>query len=342
MASDKKIALYYPYIDITDASLIKTAALYWDELQTIVPESISDPYKSPASKEAKQEGFLRSRIVHEMDDAVQKTGKEFVRDVKQDSVREHIVSIVRTTNPKEKKWTKVHFQKWAPQHLMKVWLDFRDYFPLSPTPDDFIIFPEPLANSYMSRLASVIAESDTTNPITSNLSYHNVLVDRYLDYSDERRSNQSQLANLSLQTISIDPAVPLIEILKFRNKNGDMLINFRRQIRELSRQIQIGFDTANKQKVFEEIITDKIVPVRREVEAKLEENNLKFVGSCITIALAGYAGIVFSGEYLGQLITAGILISAALIGNLRSERKVPVDNQLGYLYKAQQKLGGGS
>jgi len=39
-------ALFYPYIDINDEQWLKTSLLYWDEIRTIVPETIKNPYQS--------------------------------------------------------------------------------------------------------------------------------------------------------------------------------------------------------------------------------------------------------------------------------------------------------
>ena len=36
-------ALYYPWIDIKDESWLKTTILYWNHIQTIVPESFDNP-----------------------------------------------------------------------------------------------------------------------------------------------------------------------------------------------------------------------------------------------------------------------------------------------------------
>lgn len=36
-------ALYYPTIDIEDSEWMKTAILFWDEINTIVPESQPAP-----------------------------------------------------------------------------------------------------------------------------------------------------------------------------------------------------------------------------------------------------------------------------------------------------------
>jgi hypothetical protein len=52
-------ALYYPYIDIRDGGWLRSAVLFWDELQTIVPTSIENPYNEADTKICEQEGYLQ-------------------------------------------------------------------------------------------------------------------------------------------------------------------------------------------------------------------------------------------------------------------------------------------
>lgn len=51
--------LYYPWIDIHDDSWVKTAILYWDEINTIVPFSMRSPYQSQVATLLEQERILR-------------------------------------------------------------------------------------------------------------------------------------------------------------------------------------------------------------------------------------------------------------------------------------------
>ena len=111
------------------------------------------------------------------------------------------------------------------------------------------VMPAILANAYMSRLASAITSNDGSVPITDSPEGHDILTSRFVDYSQEHRSNQAQLATLSLQTLSINPETPLIEILSFKDKNRDMLYRFRSYMRELARQVRHGLDTNEKQNV---------------------------------------------------------------------------------------------
>ncbi|WP_128961942.1 DUF6236 family protein [Bradyrhizobium guangzhouense] len=52
-------ALYYPYIDIRDSGWLRSAILFWDEIQTIAPTSIHNPYQDPDTKICEREGYLR-------------------------------------------------------------------------------------------------------------------------------------------------------------------------------------------------------------------------------------------------------------------------------------------
>lgn len=57
-------ALYYPWIDISNEQWLKTAALYWSKIHTIVPESISNPYTSESAKIMNDAGLLEPIVVN--------------------------------------------------------------------------------------------------------------------------------------------------------------------------------------------------------------------------------------------------------------------------------------
>jgi hypothetical protein len=52
-------ALYYPTIDIEKENWLKSAILYWDEIQTIVPTSIKNPYQNELTQILYEKGVLR-------------------------------------------------------------------------------------------------------------------------------------------------------------------------------------------------------------------------------------------------------------------------------------------
>ena len=52
-------ALYYPHIDIHDPMWLRSAILFWDDIQTIVPSAIDEPYESEDSRICHKEGYLK-------------------------------------------------------------------------------------------------------------------------------------------------------------------------------------------------------------------------------------------------------------------------------------------
>jgi hypothetical protein len=58
-----KDALYYPFIEVPDETWLKTAALYWDTISTIAPESITS-YASKTSEALRREGILTPTYVN--------------------------------------------------------------------------------------------------------------------------------------------------------------------------------------------------------------------------------------------------------------------------------------
>jgi hypothetical protein len=52
-------ALYFPHIDIDDPSWLRSAILFWDEIQTIAPSSIQNPYRNDDTRICESEGYLK-------------------------------------------------------------------------------------------------------------------------------------------------------------------------------------------------------------------------------------------------------------------------------------------
>lgn len=52
-------ALYFPHIDIHDPAWLRSAILFWDEIQTIAPSAIEDPYQNQDTRICQAEGYLR-------------------------------------------------------------------------------------------------------------------------------------------------------------------------------------------------------------------------------------------------------------------------------------------
>jgi hypothetical protein len=338
MENDKEVALYYPYIDITDESLIKTSALYWDELQTIVPQNLDNPYQNEISQQAFREKFLRKYRIRWDDDEVEKTGMEFFSDLKNGHVLDIAKKILAEKPRDGRYYTRLHIDKIS-KDIKKMFEQFLNE-KLDCDEEGFFYIPAIIAHAYMSRLASTIAETKNLVPLTNETKWHKIAIDRYINYSLERREDQAQLANLSLQTLSVDPAVSLIDILRFRDSHRPELINYRREIHKLAHQISKGLNTAEKQTLFEEIVKNEIIPAKREIEAKLKSvANFFMVADIVFTATAIGTIILSDGQaWLGSLLQGTASLGLNFYGNVRAERAI-TDKPVGYLYKSEQRFG---
>lgn len=198
--TESEVAIYYPYIDFNDANLIKTAALYWDEIQTIVPANYRNPYQYPISKEAFDNKFLKPYIVSGDDDKeVEQTVNEFIDDIQQPQIQKHLSELIAQDKQHDHEGiTRIHIDKLGVgciRHLAEAIKQ-----KLKEDKDGFIELPRIIGDAYMSRLVSVIANHNNVAPLTNISSFHNVVIDRYINYDNSSRKTQAELAKLSLQT----------------------------------------------------------------------------------------------------------------------------------------------
>ena len=84
-------ALYYPSIDIQDSNWLKTAALFWDSISTIVAVSESKPYKKRDTQYLESKGFLTPIVVDSNDSAVVSIERQAM-----DNVRNRASSLQKT------------------------------------------------------------------------------------------------------------------------------------------------------------------------------------------------------------------------------------------------------
>jgi hypothetical protein len=89
-------ALYYPHIDIRDPRWLRSAILFWDEIQSIVPPSISEPYHTHDTQICEQEGFLRGLRCDLRPDLLRKLGQRVIALMEQPR---WLSELYRTNNP---------------------------------------------------------------------------------------------------------------------------------------------------------------------------------------------------------------------------------------------------
>ena len=72
-------ALYYPHIDIRDTGWLRSAVLFWDEIQTIVPTAIQKPYRNPDTRICAEEGYLQPLHCDMHEEVLSDLGSRIIR-----------------------------------------------------------------------------------------------------------------------------------------------------------------------------------------------------------------------------------------------------------------------
>jgi Family of unknown function (DUF6236) len=92
-------ALYYPYIDINDPQWLRSAILFWDEIKTIVPRAIRDPYKDKDTRILWKEGFLEPLRCDLHSDLLERLGQRVVTLMDRNFLEHDIPSESRSSDP---------------------------------------------------------------------------------------------------------------------------------------------------------------------------------------------------------------------------------------------------
>ena len=331
-----EVAIYHPWIDPDDPGLVKTAALYWDEMQTIVPVSLRDPYRHPWTAEAFREGFLKPRHVSPDCDEVRKTGDEILQDTGREAIRAAVKDCRRTAG--------LHAEKlpsWV--HSDKLPLVLQDALFTKETvrSEGFFQAAEGFISAYMSQLAAAVGESDRSYPLTNHPVNQDVVVDRQADpaTAGNLETATSELAQIAFDTVAVHADTPLLTLLRFRDKHRDQLTSFRRKIRQLARQVAVPSTAENRRKLVQQISDDDLQPAVEELEARLRESNVGFVRRVMELALGAGVGWLVSGNLVGPAATGLVGVAFAAWDTRRGRQKLAAGEPLSYLFLARNRFG---
>ncbi|WP_027488353.1 DUF6236 family protein [Allorhizobium undicola] len=111
-------ALYYPHIDINDRKWIRSAVLFWNEIKTIVPRAVKNPYESRDSNILYKEGFLEPLRCDLHPDLLDTLGKRVVGLIDSGFFRNDLDSDGMGSDPNAR----------ALMHADKIGMSIRDQF----------------------------------------------------------------------------------------------------------------------------------------------------------------------------------------------------------------------
>jgi hypothetical protein len=301
MAMAFTTALYYPWIDIKHEGWLKNALLYWNEIHTIVPESIDTPYTTKTAKEAYEEELLkplyvesRMQVINELTDDVLKylESPEGTEVLMARDIRDHQLIHLDKLPSEIQELVDIHPDKLP--HAVKSKLRSR----LSGSSQDWIAVDSRFASFYMTLLATRLSENSGLGLLTdmaANSKLANAAkLDASLrlpsrrrtmnDYDDYQRTQnispslaQGMLSDLIFERIKIDPDTPFKKILDFRRRHKDELGRFRVEVAELTKNISGDQSLKRLRQEVNDTFINKVTPSIDALKEALTSNNIKWV-----------------------------------------------------------------
>lgn len=351
-------ALYYPTIDIPEEGWLKSAILYWDEIQTIVPSSVQSPYGNRTTQTLSDNGLLKPfrvtpdmRLVEELSETVVKYLNEASNFLISPNADENITRIHMEKLPRE---FRMHPEKlpFEIRHLIERNIDEEGWFRGS---REFGAF-------YMSLLANNVCENHglallTDNPIAANLTEQARLDnkvemgDRYR-YDDYRRHERTTLhlaegilTNLVIQGITISPSNPIEKIIKFKENHRDELGLFKSNITKLVKDVNKDAPLEAVQQQVQDIYKNDFLPSVHNLQKALDGSQVKWFGETfLKVSVISTGATAFLPALLGLTIPQALLAGAGIsviaskaIFNQEKSEKIR-NNPFSYVLSVQNEL----
>jgi len=331
----QRAILYYPTIEIGNPNWIKQSVLYWDIIGTIAPRGLEWRAKGvPEFNQLADHGMLR--IFHP---------ESYVQNQQQ-----LLDEFIRIRNSKKYK-TLCQEQKNAPAkyklHSEKMYPQLKAYIRenhLADEDGDVFLLNKIDGLLYMSLLAKYIADQDghtSTIPGTDYREY------RDLAFISETKDNSISALSLSLQKVLPIPRVdvPLQNVLAFKKKRRDELLEFRKTITDLQAQLKVSQTHIEIQDRLASFSENMELGVSNLIRVASEDKLPTVLGtleSLFSISVPDVVSIVAGAAINPAIAVIGIAGSGAvkvgkyLIDKSNEHRKSLNKDTYSYIYHAQQ------
>jgi hypothetical protein len=348
-------SLYYPWIDIPDEAWLKTAGLYWDKIQTIVPSSIENPYQSVTARAMQDASILSPlHVTPELED-IEELAPVVLDYLNSDEGMQLLSGAdgeITRLHPEKLPGSLGRLSRMHPGKLAyEIEYMLRD-MGLSATGDDgFLRVDSRFAEFYMTLLASRLSDSVGAGLVTSSALPHNLSVKVKADASmsnltnrdfDEfrfhrrrhrvsREFGQGLLVQLMLEKITIDPETSVEKIIAYREKHAPELGRFRAKVGELSSSLPIDAPFSAMQQHASDLYLNEVGPALDDLKNSLTGSRIKwltdswlkiaFISAGSSSMLAGMGLATANALLVGagvSLIGSGILYNVEKAGAIRS------------------------
>lgn len=324
-------ALYYPSIDIANENWLKTAILYWDEINTIVPSSMGSPYQEGITQFLSDEGVIRPLYVNSDMDIITNLTDDVLKYLNSNEGQQVLIQSGNKTAVHPQKLPResihmmhrIHPEKMAQEVLyqLRSRLDDEGWLQVNGT----------FANFYMTLLANRLCEHYSIAPLTDNVHVSKfsdlVRLDNQIAIYNEWeypwrhqgvRNRGSQLAqgllmNLSFNGIRVADEVSIKDILNFKQQHQDELGLFRTNIENLTRNIPVDATFEQMQQQVNDIYVNEFLPGYNNLKKSLNGAGIKWIANnLMKVSVFSTGATAIPSVLLGLSIPSALLAGAGV------------------------------
>lgn len=341
------LALYYPWIDITNEDWLKSAVLYWDKIRTVVPESIKTPYSTRTALELHDVGILTPLRVQSDMEEIQSLTDDVVKYLDKPETAEFFLAdelrpqmLIHTDK------LSMSVQRLASIHPEKLSSEVRYALEnskvLSGQSGGWYEVDARFADFYMTLLATRLSERVGAGLLTDRPTNNKLAISVKLDASLDNQVSQMRkrireydaygqreiapatlaqgmLVDLILQRIRIAPETPVNKIIKFRRKHADELGRFRSKIDLLTQTVSSDLPIQNLRQKVKDIYHNEVFPSLKDLNKGLRAHGIRwFTENYLKVAFLSTSStsvIALLGLSVPQalLVSGGISLTASAI-----------------------------
>lgn len=353
-------ALFYPSIEIHDENWLKSSLLFWDEMHTIVPESMHNPYRNKTTSYLYEKEILKPEIVSQDHQLVKNLSELIIQHLNTDeglqlfsNIQERKLHRMTSRDP----WMRIgrELERGFRIHSDKLSYELQQYLERDIL-DEWVLTDSTFAEFYMTLLSNLICNEKgykllTNNADCSNLSEKVKLGNKKVEMYRGRPDNinqqlaQGMLMNLIIQSISFHPSTNIIDVVSFKNDHKDLLGDFRTNINKLLKEIPTDVSINLLKEEIETIYNDEFLPSYHKLTDSIDKSKIKwFADNIMKVGFFSVSTTSIPLHFLGLSIPyallagAGVsLIASAISYNIEMESKLR-ENPYNYLLKINETL----
>ena len=309
-------ALYYPTIDIHNDRWLKSAVLFWDRIETIVPESEVNPYRRRSTRILQEEGILFPRIVNPFCEEVNGLEQDVIRymdtpEGKKSFIKPWGVSAVsmasrRGLTEENRAYNDVKRREYLTDKMTGIYRDFYIHVEKLPmmlrerlaghvNEDGYVWASRGFMSFYMTLLANRICQNNRLALLTDRVNQNNlsnkILIEGLAPAglrAREQKMKRGVMYQIIMDDIKIPPNTRMETIVQYKKDRRHELALFRAEMDRLTAFEIEGMNAKDIEHEIWSIYTKQVKPAMDGIKATLKDSGINWwsgLGACVFTGL---------------------------------------------------------